>query len=57
MVGPWEGNPDVLPALAALESVAVVVVVLVVRYSCSVAQLEMSAAMTRSAAKEMIIFI
>jgi hypothetical protein len=34
-----------------------VVVVVVVGYPCSVAQLETSAAMTESAAKEMIIFI
>jgi len=30
MDGPWEGNPDVVPALTALDSLVVVVVVLVV---------------------------
>ena len=43
--------------LTAPDSVVVVVVVLVVGCPCSVAQLETSAAMTESAAKEMIIFI
>jgi hypothetical protein len=48
----------VLPVvLAAPDSVVVVVVVLVVGYPCSVAQLEISAAMRKSAAKEMIVFI
>jgi hypothetical protein len=57
MDGPWEGNPDVLPVLIALDSVVVVVVVLVVGYLCSVAQLDISAATIKSAAKKMVVFI
>ena len=57
MDGPWEGTPDVLPVLTGPDSVVVVVVVLVVGCPCSVAQLAISAAMIKSAAKEMIVFI
>jgi len=56
MDGPWEGTPDVLPVLTGPDSVVVVVVVLVVGCPCSVAQLEISVAMIKSAA-EMIVFI
>jgi len=48
----------VLPAvLTAPDSLVVVVVLLVVGYPCSVAQLEINAAMTKSAAKEKFFFI